>query len=334
MKSAGDWLSILIANPNMASKAWIYQQYDQRVMNDTLASKDADAALVRVHKTDKALAITTDCNSHYCHTNPERGAAFAVAEAYRNLCAVGAKPLAFTNNLNYGNPEKPEIMGQIVLGIRGITSACKALETPIVSGNVSLYNETDGQAILPTPVIGGVGLKSKIQHQVGLVYRDANMPLVRVGPVPTVSDLGQSALQRWVWGEAKGDIPCLDLALERKTGRLICQAIESGWIAAVHDVSDGGTLTALAEMALASGMGANLSRYQRSAHAYFGETCATYIVALPEPALLLAQAAAEGIHTQVIGTTGGDRLSLADGEEISLEKLRLLHGEWMPTYMN
>ncbi len=334
MASASAWLKKLIADPNMASKAWIYGQYDQRVMNDTLAWSGGDAALVRVHGTDKALAITTDCNPHFCLANPERGTAFAVAEAYRNLCAVGAQPLAITNNLNYGNPEKPEIMGQIVSGLRGMAAACEALLTPVVSGNVSLYNETDGRAILPTPVIGAIGLKAQIDPLVGLAYADEGLLLVRLGPVATAADLGQSALQRCVLGDASDDIPSLDLALERATGELVRHAIAAGWVAAVHDVSEGGTLLAVTEMALASGMGANLTRYPGSAAAYFGETCATYVLALAEPALLLTQAAAAGLEAHLIGTTGGDSLCLSEDEEISLATLRDLHAGWMPTYMS
>ena len=333
MASAGDWLKKLIADPNLASKAWIYGQYDQRVMNDTLAWSGGDAALVRVHGTDKALAITTDCNPHFCLANPERGTAFAVAEAYRNLCAVGARPLAITNNLNYGNPEKPPIMGQIVSGLRGMAAACEALHTPVVSGNVSLYNETDGKAILPTPVIGAIGLKAPIDPAVGLAYQEAGLLLVRLGPVATAADLGQSALQRCVLGDPAGDIPSLDLALERATGELVCDAIAAGWVAAVHDVSEGGTLLAVTEMALASDMGASLSRYPGSAAAYFGETCATYVLALAEPALLMTQAAAANLEAQIMGTTGGDCLCLADGEEIPLATLRDLHAGWMPAYM-
>ena len=328
-----DWLQTLLAHPDLASKAWIYQQYDQRVMNDTLAYSGGDAALVRVHGSDTALALTTDCNPHYCKANPERGAAFAVAEAYRNLCALGAKPLAVTNNLNYGNPEKRLIMGQIVAGLRGIAAACTTLETPVVSGNVSLYNETEGRPILPTPVIGGVGLKEGIKPRVSLAYAAAGLPLVRLGPVPGAADLGRSALQRLVLGQSKGDIPALDLDLEKRTGVLVRQAIQAGWVAAAHDVSEGGTLVAVAEMAMASGIGADLNRLTPGTATYFAEPCASYILALAEPALVLTQAAAAGITAQIIGITGGQTLRLKGDKEIAISCLQDLHAAWMSTYM-
>ena len=329
-----DWLEELISSANLASKSWIYGQYDQRVMNDTLAYSGGDAALVRVHGTEKALALTTDCNPYFCHANPERGAAFAVAEAYRNLCAVGAKPLAMTNNLNFGNPEKPAIMGQIVAGIRGIGQACDALGTPIVSGNVSLYNETEGTPILPTPVIGGVGLKAKADPRISIAYKSEGIPLVRLGPKPTAADLGHSAWQRVIARGMSGDIPALDLDLERRTGDLVRKAIQSGWVEAAHDVSEGGTLVAVAEMAMASGLGANLNRLAAGTASYFGETCATYILAVPEPALILTHAGAEGIKASVIGTTGGDSLKVKGRQQIAIDRLQGLHAGWMPAYMN
>ena len=327
------WLQELISDPDQACKAWIYEQYDQRVMNDTLAASGGDAAVVRVHGTDKALAMTTDCNPHFCLANPERGAAQAVAEAYRNLSAVGAKPLAVTNNLNYGNPEKPQIMGQIVAGLRGLAAACDALGTPVVSGNVSLYNETDGRPILPTPVIGAVGLIKDARKRVGLAYAKAGLPLVRLGPTPRAADLGQSALQRTVFREPQGDSPALDLDLERRTGSLLRKAIESGWVAAAHDIGQGGLLLALAEMVLASNLGADISRLPASTAVYFGEPCASYLLALAEPALLLSQAAAQGLEAKIIGVTGGTKLKISDCAEIAVTKLTDLHAGWMPAYM-
>lgn len=327
-----EWLKTLMASPNIASKAWIYQQYDQRVMNDTLAYSGGDAAVVRVHGTPKALALTTDCRPHYCLANPERGAAHGVAEAYRNLSAVGAKPLAVTNNLNFGNPEKPQIMGQIVAGVRGMADACKALDTPVVSGNVSLYNETDGSPILPTPVIGGVGLLADGNARVGLAYAAEGLPIIRLGPKPRPADLGQSALQREVLGAA-GDVPAVDLDLERRNGTLVRKAIAAGWVTACHDIAEGGVLVAMAEMALASDMGADLSRLTIGASSYFGEPCATYLIVAPEPALILSQAAAQGLDATVVGVTGGTALRLPDGQEVSISDLRTLHEGWLPAYM-
>ena len=326
-------LKELIKSPNLASKRWIYQQYDQRVMADTLAFSSGDAGIVRVHKTDKAIAVTTDCRPHFCSANPGRGAAHGVAEAYRNLSAVGAKPLAVTNNLNYGNPEKPYIMGQIVAGVRAMAEACKALETPIVSGNVSLYNETDGISILPTPVIGAVGLLRDASARVGLAYKTGGIPLLRLGPRPRFADLGQSAYARQILDQQGYDCPPLDLKLEKRSGDLVRKAIAARWIEACHDVSEGGVLLAVAEMAMASGVGADLSRLDVTASACFGEPCATYILAVPEPALILSEAAAQGLEASLIGVTGGTDLRLSNQQSISVQDLIYLHESWMPSYM-
>ena len=224
-------------------------------------------------------------------------------------------------------------MGQIVTGIRGIGEACEALGTPIVSGNVSLYNETEGKPILPTPVIGGVGLKAKADPRISIAYKTEGIPLVRLGPKPTAADLGQSAWQRIIAQDSKGDIPALDLDLEKRTGELVRKAIQSSWVEAAHDVSEGGTLVTVAEMAMASGMGAHLNRLAPGTAAYFGETCATYILAMAEPALILTHASAVGVKAQIIGKTGGTTLKLKDRQEIALSRLQDLHAGWMPTYM-
>ena len=275
----------LMASPNLASRRWIWEQYDSQVGADTVQRPGGDAAVVRVHGTKKALAITTDCTPRYCYADPHEGGKQAIAEAYRNLCAVGAKPLAVTNCLNFGNPQRPEIMAQFVGCLEGMGEACRALDFPIVSGNVSLYNEskaTDGgSAILPTPAIGGVGLLDDWEKSATIAFKDHEQSIYLIGGSST--DLGQSLWLREIQGQVAGTPPVVDLALERKVGEEVRQLIAQGQITAVHDVSDGGILVAIAEMALASGIGADLFNYaysedRNNAGFWFGEGQASYIV--------------------------------------------------------
>src|SRR3954465_9714809 len=251
----------LMASPDLASRRWIWEQYGHRVGAATVQRPGGDAAVVRVHGTDKALAITTDVTPRYCHADPIEGGKQAIAEAYRNLCAVGATPLAATDCLNFGNPQRPEIMGQLVGCIEGMADACRALDFPIVSGNVSLYNETKkedgtGSAILPTPAIGGVGLIEDWRKAVGIACKGQGDPIWLIGGDGT--HLGQSLWLREIEGLEEGPPPPVDLALERRHGEFIRAAIAKGLVSAVHDVADGGLLVAIAEMALAGSIGASL----------------------------------------------------------------------------
>ena len=239
-------LKTLLQVPDLASKKWIYEQYDSQVMNDTLYTR-GDAAIVRVHNTNKALAISTDCTPRYVEADPFEGSKQAVAETYRNISAVGGKPLAITNCLNFGNPQKPEIMGQIVLAIQGITEACKALDYPVVSGNVSLYNETDGKAIQPTPAIGGVGLLKDLNKRCDAKFKVAGDAIFVIGK--TEGHLGCSLYEREILKIApQKNPPKVDLIEEKKNSEFIRELIESLSINACHDVSDGGLLVALFEM--------------------------------------------------------------------------------------
>ena len=250
-------LLTLIACPDLCSRAWITDQYDSTIGGQTIRRPGAaDAAVVRIEGSRRALALTTDCTPRYCAADPHAGGAQAVAEAWRNLTAVGARPLAVTDNLNFGNPEKPEVMGQFVAAVQGIGQACRALDFPVVSGNVSLYNETEGRPILPTPAIGALGVLDDAAHAMGLALTDGDT-LVLVGH--TAGHLGQSLWLREVAGQEAGAPPPVDLAAERRVGDFVRGAILGGGISACHDLSDGGLLVAIAEMVLAGPVGAALS---------------------------------------------------------------------------
>ena len=286
----------LMGSANIASKRWIYEQYDQRVAADTLAYSGGDAGIVRIHGTDKAAALTTDCRPHFCLANPERGAAHGVAEAYRNLCAVGAKPLAVTNNLNYGNPEKPEIMGQIGGGEGGWRKPAIPWKRPSFLAMYPFITKPMASPSCPPRSLAPWACLPQASRRVGLAYASAGIPLVRLGPPPRPGDLGQSAYLRDVLNDTSGIVPRLDLKLEKRSGDLVRRAINAGWVEACHDVAEGGLLVAVSEMALASHMGADISRLDASAPAYFGEPCATYILAVPEPALILAEVSHQGLQ--------------------------------------
>ncbi len=308
------------------------------VMADTVAGPGGDAAVVRVHGTGKGLALTSDCTPRYCRADPRRGGAQAVAEAWRNLCAVGARPLAITDCLNFGNPERPEIMGQFVGCVEGMGAASRALEFPVVSGNVSFYNETKGEAILPTPTVGGVGLLADVGKTVGIALAGAGQALVLIGE--TAGWLGCSLYLRDLMGRDEGAPPPVDLAAERRNGELVRAMIEAGRVSACHDVSDGGLLVALAEMALAGEIGAALTppddvgRDPAALTAWlFGEDQARYVVATDDAAPVLAAARAAGVPARAIGATGGESLKLVGQGAISLARLRKAHAGWLPAYM-
>jgi phosphoribosylformylglycinamidine synthase len=305
------------------------------VMGDTVQRPGGDAAIVRVHGTAKGLAITTDCTPRYCVADPHEGGRQAVAEAYRNLSAVGARPLAVTDNLNFGNPEKPEIMGQIVEAIRGMGEACKALDFPVVSGNVSLYNETNGKAILPTPAIGAVGIVADVGKAMSLDFKMAGDAIVLLGE--TKGWLGASLYQRELCGSEEGAPPPVALHREKRAGELVRALIEAEELTACHDVSDGGMLVAVTEMALAGQTGCILDSLQHDLplHAVlFGEDQGRYVVTCQQGALasVLEAARAHDISARVLGTTGGVSVALAGGA-VSLAELRKANEEWLPRYM-
>jgi len=302
---AAEALLTIIGAPNYASRAWVYEQYDTMVMADTVVRPGADAGVVRVHATGKALAFTSDVTPRYCMANPFEGGKQAVAEAYRNLCATGATPLATTDNLNFGNPEKPEIMGQFVGCIKGIGEAVSALDMPIVSGNVSLYNETDGTGILPTPTIGAVGLLASLDDMIRIAPTVGD-DLVLIGD--TAGHLGQSAYLAEVLGRTEGDAPHVDLAAELAAGIFVRAAKADGLITAAHDLSDGGLAIAAAEMALAGNTGVTLDG--EGAGWFFGEDQGRYLLATTDAKALIAAAEKAGVPAATVGKTGGDSITL------------------------
>lgn len=334
-RDIGQSLAQLIGSPALSSKAWIYQQYDHMVMNDTVLRPGSDAALVRVHGTQKALAISTDVNPHYCRANPKKGGMQAVAEAYRNLSSVGAKPLATTNCLNFGNPEKPEIMGQIVGCLGGMGEACATLDMPIVSGNVSLYNETHGQPILPTPTIGGVGLMQDVNKHCRSDFTKEGHTIFVIGE--TRGHLGASLYLREIEGKDEGDAPDVDLTAEKLHGTFVRNMIEHGVLSACHDVSDGGLLCAVAEMTLKHAIGAKLE-LPEGAHPVpfcFGEDQARYIVSVPADKCDQFMLAANELDIPLtsLGTTGGEFLEVLGLTRVSVDHLKTVHETWLAGYM-
>jgi phosphoribosylformylglycinamidine synthase len=324
----------LMSAPDMASKRWIWEQYDRHVMADTLedSATGADAGIVRVHGTRKALAVTSDVTPRYVQNDPYEGGKQAVAEAWRNLTAVGAEPIAITDNLNFGNPERPEIMGQIVRATDGMAEACAALDFPVVSGNVSLYNETNGAAIPPTPTVGGVGLIADYARRADFSGMKAGDALVLVGE--TRGELGASMYLRELIGREDGAPPPVDLKVERRNGDLVRRLIQDGVVHTVHDLADGGLAAAAVEMALASGVGLALRLQASAPHAQlFGEDQARYLVAVADAAPVLAAAQAAGTPAAVIGKAGGDSVSAESLFDLPLARLRAAHESWMPEYM-
>nr|WP_181449456.1 phosphoribosylformylglycinamidine synthase subunit PurL [Azospirillum thermophilum] len=334
--SLGETLEKLFGCPDLASKRWIWEQYDSLVGGDTrFMSGQADAAVVRVPGQRKAVAVTTDCTPRYCLADPVEGGKQAVAEAWRNLTATGALPLAITDNMNFGNPEKPRIMGQFVGAVQGIGEACKALDFPVVSGNVSLYNETNGEAILPTPAIGGVGLLDDAMTAVGIALRNEGDTLLLIGG--TGGHLGQSLFLREILGREDGPPPPVDLAVERRNGDLVRGLIRDGLVASCHDVSDGGLLVAVAEMALAGGIGVHLTGLDGASPAVlFGEDQARYVLAVrPDKAAAVQEKArAAGVPVTVLGRTAGTALADRGGDIVSLKRLKSVNESWLPDYMS
>ena len=324
----------LIACPALASKRWIWEQYDHLVMGNTVKRPGGDAAVVRVSHSGKALALTTDCTPRYCRADPVHGAAQAVAESWRNLIAVGAEPLALTDNMNFGNPERPEIMGQFVGAIEGMRQACLALAYPVVSGNVSLYNETNGSAILPTPVIGGVGLIPNARDAIDLALKRDGDALILIGA--TKGHLGCSLYIREIENSEAGPPPLVDLTGERRNGDFVRGEIRAGRIVACHDLSDGGFLVAIAEMAMAGGRGVELAPLPTDLprNAYlFGEDQGRYLIETGDPEALLEAARAAAVPVRVIGTVGGASLTLPGAGAISVDILKAMNEAWLPSCM-
>ncbi len=328
-------LKTLVGCPDLASKRWIWEQYDHMVMADTVERPGGDAAVVRIHGTNKAIATTSDCSPRYCFADPFEGGKQVVAETWRNITATGAKPMAITDNMNFGNPERPEIMGQFVGCVKGIGEACKALEYPVVSGNVSLYNETNGQGILPTPTIGGVGVMADVSKRASVAFAGESLDIIVIGE--TRGHLGQSLYLREIEGREEGAPPAVDLEIEQRNGDFVRSLIETGRITTCHDVSGGGLGVAIAEMSMASGIGATIEAPEGAPalHGWlFGEDQARYVIATDEAEAVLSEAKAAGIVAEKIGRTGGNQLTVGAQATISLEDLAASHHGWLPEFMS
>jgi phosphoribosylformylglycinamidine synthase len=322
----------IVGSPDMCSRRWVWEQYDSLIGSNTAQIPGGDAGVVRI-RGKKAIAVSTDVTPRYVEADPFEGGKQAVAECWRNLTATGADPIAITDNLNFGNPERPEIMGQFVHAIKGLSEACNVLAFPIVSGNVSLYNETNGQGILPTPAIGGIGLIPDVDRMATIPFKKADDVILLVGGHG--QHLGQSIYLREVLGREEGAPPPVDLALEKKNGDFVRQLIRAGQLSAVHDVSDGGLGLAVIEMAMASNLGAALVPLTHEQ--LFGEDQARYVVtATPAQAEAIKAAAAKaGVALEQVGTvTAEPTLKIALGPSISVSDLRIAHEGWFPAYMS
>jgi phosphoribosylformylglycinamidine synthase subunit PurL len=328
-----DALDKLIASPDLCSKRWVFEQYDHIILGNTVQRPGGDSAVVRVREGPKALALTSDVTPRYCEADPFEGGKQAVAEAWRNLTAVGARPLALTDNLNFGNPERPDIMGQLVGCIRGIGAAARALDFPIVSGNVSLYNETNGKAILPTPTIGGVGILDDFTKSMTLAFKAEGEAILLIGE--TTGWLGQSLYLHEICGREEGVPPPVDLAAERRHGDFVRALIGDGLVTAVHDVSDGGVLVALAEMAMASHLGAVLEApLDVPAHAFwFGEDQARYVITAKDADRVMQLAKVAEVPIMRLGATGGRALAFGDERPLPVADLHQRFEAWLPAYM-
>ena len=331
-------LQRLLSCSDLASRRWIYEQYDSDVMADTITGPGGDAALVRIHNTDKGLAVCTDCTPRYVDADAFEGGKQAVCEAYRNISASGAKPLAVTNNLNFGNPEKQDIMAQIVGAVTGMGKACKVLDTPVVSGNVSLYNETDGMAIQPCPVIGMIGIIDDWQQAVGTGLSETDNALFVIGQTDKTTDgwLGCSVYAREISGREGGAPPSVDPELERRHGTLVRRAIAEGLIDAAHDISDGGLMVAIAEMVMAGQCGAKITLPDSDTlHGWaFGEDQARYILAVRDAAAFTALCDSAGVDAVQIGETISEtQLTAGSLPPISKEEIVRWHTSPIPDLM-
>jgi phosphoribosylformylglycinamidine synthase len=336
-----DALLTLIGSAGLSSRRWVWEQYDTLIQGNSLQIPGGDAGVVRVEgHPAKALAFASDVTPRYCEADPYEGGKQAVAECWRNLTATGAEPLAATDNLNFGNPERPEIMGQLVAAVKGIGEACRALDFPIVSGNVSLYNETNGQGILPTPTIGGVGLIPDWSKMARIGFAAGDEAILLVGALPEWgTHLGQSVYLWDIHGMNDGPPPPVDLAHEKRVGDFVRGLIREGAATAVHDLSDGGLAVALAEMAMASDIGATIDPPTGfpPIPAFFGEDQGRYLVSVREEGdaigVLKARADACGVSLLRIGMTGGAELKLGNARAIPVTELKSAHEGWFPRFM-
>ncbi|MEM7069733.1 MAG: phosphoribosylformylglycinamidine synthase subunit PurL [Pseudomonadota bacterium] len=342
VEDTGDYNSALLkllGSPDLCSRRWVWEQYDTLIQSNSLQIPGGDAGVIRLvdengDPTGRALAFTSDVTPRYCEADPFEGGKQAVAECFRNLSAVGAEPLATTDNLNFGNPEKPDIMGQFVFAIKGIGEAVDSLSMPIVSGNVSLYNETNGQAILPTPTIGAVGLIEDTSTTARIGGMRSEDAVFLIGS--EAEHLGQSLYMREILDKEDGPAPAVDLLTEKMRGEFVRAAIRSGEITACHDISDGGLAVALSEMCMAADKGMNIDIKSNTMHAaLFGEDQSRYILTMPESYanMFAANAEGSGVSATRLGTVAGDDLTIGESVALSVTEMKDLHEAWFPSYM-
>ena len=328
-------LKRLINSPNLSSRKWVWEQYDHMVMNDTILRPGGDAAIVRVHGTNKGLAISTDSTPRYCSADPVEGGKQAVAESWRNITSVGALPIAITDCMNFGNPEKEEIMGQFAGVVTGMIEACEILDYPVVSGNVSLYNETNGKGINPTPAIGGVGLIENLNHFSTPHLKRDNDTVLLVGK--TDGYLGQSIYAKEILNIISGLPPKVNLKNEKKIGDVIRDLININKLDTVHDISDGGFLVALTEMSISGGIGVKIHLDEKdvSPKFLFGEDQGRYIISVPDELIsdILRILESKNIFFQKIGKTSGTKIIINDSEEIEIKSLKKIHEDWFNEYL-
>jgi phosphoribosylformylglycinamidine synthase len=330
-----DVLLRLLASPTIASKRWVYEQYDSQVGDNTVMRSSGDAAVLRIKELPgKAVAVTTDCNSRYVYLNPYRGGLIAVAEAARNCVCVGAEPVAITNCLNFGNPYDPEVYYQFAEAIRGMGEMCRALDTPVTGGNVSFHNESQSHAVYPTPTIGMLGLIDDVTKIIGKGFSAEGDVVALLGWHR--SELGGSEYQKVVQGRITGDAPWIDINEEVRLQKVLLSAIRSGVISAAHDCSEGGLVVAVAEMAMAGKYGAQLNwPYDRHAADLFGEAQSRVVVTLRPESYEAFEAECFGNNVPIVrlGTVGGSSLSMWNGGNMSVDDLRVAYEGALPSIM-
>jgi phosphoribosylformylglycinamidine synthase len=330
-----DSLIKILSHHNYSNKSWVWEQYDHMVMTDTIQKPGGDSAVVRYHGKNKGIAATVDCVPRYCKAHPKSGAMQAVCETWRNLISVGAQPIAITNCLNFGNPEKKEIMGQFVDSINGMKEACETLNYPVISGNVSLYNETNGVAIYPTPTIGGVGLLKNINNMMTFNFKNTESIIAVIGE--TSGHLSQSALIYDVIGDKEGPPPQINLKEEKKNGLFVSDLIKGKLVNAVHDISHGGIIVTLAEMCMASNIGAKIKVSGSNSDKIkylFSEDQARYLIEISKKNLekIKKTASTKNIKIDIIGNTQSEIFEVENDLKISVKELKTKNESWFKNY--
>ena len=332
-----DSLIKILSNPNNSKKNWVWEQYDQTVMGDTIQKPGGDSAVIRIHGKKKGVSLTVDSSSHYCLANPITGGKQVVCEAWRNLISVGSYPVAITNCLNFGNPEKKQIMGQFVETIDGISQACKYLDFPVVSGNVSFYNETQKKAISPTPIIGGVGLIKNLDYMTTKDLKKIGSYILVVGK--TLGHLYQSEFFREIIGIKDGPPPEVNLFNEKNNGLSIQYLISKKLVNSVHDISSGGMLVNLAEMCMAGKIGVKMKipNNKISSHEYlFSEDQSRYLIEISEKNKDEVTKVLEknSVYFEILGKTQKESLELDKEFNIKISELNKLNSLWFKNYFN